>query len=486
MKIYLKEDYYVEIDEALFKEPNLTKHATGARAKILAPGEEFNPNDPKFESCMTIDEYKKRAEELSNEPAGTHADNSDPNHLRDNIFGWAISNYQSPKPRNIKIKLPTEETDYNPRKLPECVIYSQDDEVITYMLLQGKWKLNRYNRDFDSELNEMLELEEEDPKKKKNNTKVGVGDQEVANAVFNNSADTTSAPISESIEKHETLNPKLWGEDEELLPEVKEGIQKIVDQFVAELKDSEVELKVIDTILVGSNASYNYTKDSDLDVHIIADTSIIPCEYGLLPIVYNMAKSQFNNKYDITIHDVPVELYVEDMATSANSNGIYSLKSGWIKKPVAVDIPEVDISDVYPEWEERAKGLLEKEDTTIEDVDNFINDIYMLRKSSIMTDGEYAKGNLVFKELRNNGYLDKLKELKVKLTEKDMIVEKVEDEDALRQELYKLQQTYKLSDKSEENQKIGERIRELRAQLNIQPTKPDGRKDKRPPLVRSK
>ena len=184
---------------------------------------------------------------------------------------------------------------------------------------------------------------------------------------------------------------------------------------------------MLDTILVGSNASYNYTKDSDLDVHIIADTSIIPCEYGLLPIIYNMAKSQFNSKYDITIHDVPVELYVEDMNTSANSNGIYSLKNGWVKKPVAMDIPEVDISDTYPEWEDRAKDLLEKETTTIEDVDKFIDDVYLLRKSSIMADGEYGKGNLVFKELRNNGYLDQLKELKVKLTEKDMIVEKIEE-----------------------------------------------------------
>ena len=234
--------------------------------------------------------------------------------------------------------------------------------------------------------------------------------------------------INESIEKHETLNPKLWGKDEELLPEVREGIQKVVDQFVSELKENEVELKVLDVILVGSNASYNYTKDSDLDVHIVADTSIIPCEYGLLPIIYNMARSQFNNKYDVTIHDVPIEIYVEDMATSANSNGIYSLNSGWIKKPVAVDIPEIDISDVYPEWEERAKKLLNSDDTSVEDVDKFINDVYLLRKTSIMSEGEYGKGNMVFKEIRNNGYLDRLKELKVKLTEKDMIVEDIHDD----------------------------------------------------------
>ena len=210
----------------------------------------------------------------------------------------------------------------------------------------------------DEELNDLLLIDSVNKKKVKANK--DAGNVEVANTRFNNSADTASAPISESIEKHDTLNPKLWGDNEELLPEVKEGIEKIVYQFVAELKENDVELKVLDTILVGSNASYNYTKDSDLDVHIIADTSIIPCEYGLLPIIYNMAKSQFNSKYDITLHDVPVELYVEDMNTSANSNGIYSLKNGWVKKPVAMDIPEVDISDTYPEWEQRAQTLIQK------------------------------------------------------------------------------------------------------------------------------
>lgn len=212
----------------------------------------------------------------------------------------------------------------------------------------------------DEELDDLLLIDSIDRKKKKINVKDGVGDMEAANAAFNNSADVAAAPISESIEKHEILNPKLWGEDEELLPEVREGIENVVHQFISELKENNVDLKAMDTVLVGSNASYNYTKDSDLDVHIIADTSVVTCEAGLLPIIYNMAKSRFNSKYDITIHEVPIELYVEDMNTSANSNGIYSLKTGWIKKPVAVDIPEVDISDVYPEWEQRAQALIQK------------------------------------------------------------------------------------------------------------------------------
>ena len=65
----------------------------------------------------------------------------------------------------------------------------------------------------------------------------------------------------------------------------------------------------------------------------------------------------------------------------------------------------------------------EQSQQLLDEINNFIDDIYVLRKQSIMSDGEYSKGNLVFKELRNNGYLGKLKELKAKLTEKDLVVE---------------------------------------------------------------
>lgn len=367
MKIYLNEDYVLEIDEAVFGQRNLDNHYFGRGGKsahVLADGEEFDWRDPKFESSMTEEDYAREAELLSKASAGSYKNNSDPEHLKNKIFGWVFKHKNKPEYK-FKVKLPAEPTEFNPRKFPELVIYTVDDQtIVTYMLLKGPRSLYNYSDEFVKELDEKLELDEftiEDTKKKKDKEeKNDVGDQEVAAEIFNNSADTTIAPISESIEKHETLNPKLWDENNELLPEVGEGIEKIVNQFVEELRENDVELKVLDVILVGSNASYNYTKDSDLDVHIVADTSIIPCEYGLLPIIYNMARSQFNNKYDVTIHSVPIELYVEDMRTSANSNGIYSLKNGWVKKPVVLDIPEVDVSDIYPEWEERAENLIKE------------------------------------------------------------------------------------------------------------------------------
>lgn len=116
--------------------------------------------------------------------------------------------------------------------------------------------------------------------------------------------------LEEDIEKHEELNPLLF-EDDELKPEIKEAIEKIVNQFVEDLKTDGVKIEVKDIILVGSNVSYNYTKDSDLDIHIIVDKDTLDCDSEIYTLLYGAYRSLFNKNYDITIKGIPVEIYVE-------------------------------------------------------------------------------------------------------------------------------------------------------------------------------
>lgn len=58
--------------------------------------------------------------------------------------------------------------------------------------------------------------------------------------------------------------------------------------------------------------------------------------------------------------------------------------------------------------------------TRSEKIDEFIDNLYELRKTSIAKDGEFGLGNLVFKEFRNLGYLDNLKELKKQEKSKEL------------------------------------------------------------------
>ena len=117
--------------------------------------------------------------------------------------------------------------------------------------------------------------------------------------------------IREAIEVHDSLNPKLWDAENNLKEDVKSKIILIVDEFVKHLKADNLELKVYDIWLLGSNANYNYNEDSDLDVHIIADESF-DCSEKHLEIIYNAYKALFNNRYEITIRGINVEIYVEN------------------------------------------------------------------------------------------------------------------------------------------------------------------------------
>lgn len=110
---------------------------------------------------------------------------------------------------------------------------------------------------------------------------------------------------------------------------------------------------------------------------------------------------------------------------AAISNGIYSLYNGWIKEPVKDNIPDVDQSEIDDKVEPYVKRA--KNCNTIEDIDSLIDDLYLLRQESIIKDGEFGEGNLIFKEMRNRGYLQALKDKKVELENKDMSLESLKE-----------------------------------------------------------
>ena len=168
--------------------------------------------------------------------------------------------------------------------------------------------------------------------------------------------------LDENIEKHNELNPKLWNEDNTFKTEVDEKINQIVDEFISDLHEDEINIKIDDIILVGSNCSYNYTESSDLDIHIIANAkeSNYPPEYA--EKLYSAYRTIFNKTLDIAFYDIPVEIYVETENSALVSNGVYSVMNRqWIKEPVAENIPEID-QEVFEKdfkvWEDRYNDLI--------------------------------------------------------------------------------------------------------------------------------
>lgn len=244
--------------------------------------------------------------------------------------------------------------------------------------------------------------------------------------------------LTEAIEKHNSLNSKLFTKDELLKDKVRDKMLEIVDTFLADLKEQEVKIKVDDILFIGSNASYNYTKDSDIDLHILANTKAVDYPADLGAAIYSAYRSIFNKNLDITLYDIPLEIFVETEDSTRVSNGVYSVKKNkWVKKPVQEDIPEYDkdaLNKLVDEWEEKCKKLIDdiKADKLDDEkkVIKMLEDIYEKLRKKGVAKGEYAIENLAFKELRNKGYLDQLKEYRNELTSKRLSLEEKFDRQA--------------------------------------------------------
>lgn len=232
--------------------------------------------------------------------------------------------------------------------------------------------------------------------------------------------------LIEAFEVHDELNPKFWKQDMTLKPDVRQKILEIVDEFKEFVKGmTEIELNPLDIYLLGSNASYNYTDNSDLDIHIVVNLGMIDDNTGLVQTLMNFFKADFNSGYDIKIYDTDVELYVEDVNASTLSNGIFSVVTDqWIKKPQPItDIPELDIEDDIDEWKDKINDALNSNDAKL--INQTIDDLYLLRKNSLLTDGEYGKGNQIFKEIRNLEMLKDLKDQYMTIMSKQLSLEKL-------------------------------------------------------------
>lgn len=213
--------------------------------------------------------------------------------------------------------------------------------------------------------------------------------------------------LKESLKTHNKLNAKLFGENQLLKEDVRQRLIEIADEFVADFISQGIPLKVYDYWLVGSNAAYNYQSDSDIDLHLIIDSSDIEADPKIIRLLFDYAKAAITKNYDITVKGHPVEIYLEDGGSSAASNGVYSIKNNkWVK------IPEpLEEATLYPEESQEFKDLLsEYYRVESDEVEAFIDKLYMMRKESLASEGEFGLGNLIFKEFRNTGRLDNLKE----------------------------------------------------------------------------
>lgn len=230
-------------------------------------------------------------------------------------------------------------------------------------------------------------------------------------------------PIKSFYLKDE-LNPKIW-ENFKLDKEIRSNLIQIAQDFYEKL---ELNADVVDIALCGSLCNYNWSeKYSDYDLHIVINFDQVDENYELVEKMVDYAKKVWNEQNDIKIKGYEVEIAVQDMEdlqeamSSGRMGGVFSLiNNKWIKRPEKVDFePDekmikkksktimLQVDDIEDQIDE------DKYESFKEKIDRVWKKIKDSRKSGLESEsGEFSIGNLVFKLLRRNGYIDKIMELK--------------------------------------------------------------------------
>ena len=211
-------------------------------------------------------------------------------------------------------------------------------------------------------------------------------------------------------EFHDTLNPVIWEKYKEgyvLKPEVKSKLKQIANAFIDSL---EIPREAVgDIVITGSMASYNYTPHSDIDLHLLIDFEKVHKDCPIVGDYLLSKKTEFNQKHDIFIYGIPVEVYAEAIGNDNVHNGLYSLERGWVDLPKKLKPTNNDaaVKAKYEEYREAADGI--KDGDLAE---KLLDKIKKMRKSGLAEGGEFSVENLVFKKLRDTGVIERLMQVK--------------------------------------------------------------------------
>lgn len=226
-----------------------------------------------------------------------------------------------------------------------------------------------------------------------------------------------------TLEYHTVLNPILWKNDK-LRPAIR---KKLLNFGKVYAQYNNVPGNIIkDIIMVGGSAGYNYTKHSDIDVHVLIDRNEMG-ERKLVDEIFKDKKKLWGLEHDIKVIGFPLEGYIQDVSEEPpKSQGVYSLvRDEWIQKPALP--PKLDPKDVgylakVEAWIARINHLIDT-NASASQFKKMKKKLSNLRSASLEKGGEYSEGNRIFKDLRGSGMLDRMSKFVVAKFNKKMSLE---------------------------------------------------------------
>jgi len=239
--------------------------------------------------------------------------------------------------------------------------------------------------------------------------------------------DPQSINIS-ALEVQDSLNADVWEDDDFVNADIKRNLERIARDFMDSLG---IPANIDDIVITGSVANYNWSRFSDIDVHILVDFDEIDENHDLVKEMFQRAHAHWNRLHNIKVNEHEVEIYVQDIDEPHHSTGIYSiLDDKWLRKPKKqeftlnkdeIQAKSAHLMDDIDEIEQ----LLDNSDfeQAFADAGRLKEKIRNFRKGGLEKGGEYSSENLSFKILRRNGYLERLSDMKSEAYDKMMSLE---------------------------------------------------------------
>lgn len=236
--------------------------------------------------------------------------------------------------------------------------------------------------------------------------------------IFEVEADDVSL---DSFRTHDKLNPKLWhGGKIDSRARVK--LLDIAWDFVDTLAVPWVKPK--DITVTGSLANYNWSKYSDIDVHIVMDfKKVWEKREDFVRDYFNAKKNEWADSHEgLKVYGFPVEISVENASEKAKSSGVFSLEDNeWVSEPEDLSDARLNAGYIKEKSAEIMTGIDDEirrirkaktdavRERACDSLVKIFDKLKRMRKSGLDTEAcEMSSGNIIWKVLRREGYIDKL------------------------------------------------------------------------------
>ncbi len=220
---------------------------------------------------------------------------------------------------------------------------------------------------------------------------------------------------------HDKLSSKIW-DNQKMLPVFREALLRIANEFIEYLG---ITIDVVDITMTGSYANYNYTVFSDIDLHVVVDMESLNDDTDLVEEFFNAKRSFWNDRHDIKLKGIEVELYPQDADEEHTSSGVYSIYDDmWVVKPkkfkdkLDVERIEKDAAKIIKEIETAIKSSIKNMDE--EPIGRMLKKLKKMRSSGLERSGELSNENVTYKVIRAQGLLQKLFDTKYKIEDKKL------------------------------------------------------------------